>query len=110
MGGGTILLEKFEFDFVIVDEASQVSEPICLIPLSKNCDRFVLVGDHKQLRPFCLPKAEETGYSISLFERMNNNDYPICLLDTQYRMHPEISGFQICTFMKEIKRWHRRNG
>ncbi|RHZ52425.1 hypothetical protein Glove_461g59 [Diversispora epigaea] len=93
VGCGTTLLDKKKYDFVIVDEASQVAEPTCLIPLAKDCDRFVLVGDHKQLRPFCLPMAEVVGYSISLFERMNNNNYPICLLDTQYRMHPGISEF-----------------
>ncbi|CAG8483906.1 5460_t:CDS:2 [Diversispora eburnea] len=93
VGCGTTLLDKKKYDFVIVDEASQVAEPTCLIPLAKDCARFVLVGDHKQLRPFCLPMAEIVGYSISLFERMNNNNYPICLLDTQYRMHPGISEF-----------------
>ncbi|CAG8586766.1 4785_t:CDS:1, partial [Racocetra fulgida] len=93
VGCGTILLEKFEFCFIIVDEASQVSEPICLIPLAKKCDRFLLVGDHKQLPPFCLPKAKEVGYSISMFERMIEKSYPHYLLDTQYHMHPGISQF-----------------
>ncbi|CAG8536683.1 5562_t:CDS:1 [Gigaspora margarita] len=93
VGCGISLLEKFEFCFVIVDEASQVSEPTCLIPLAKKCERFLLVGDHKQLPPFYLPKAKEVGYSISLFERMIKNSYPCYLLDTQYRMHPGISEF-----------------
>ncbi|CAG8652979.1 9974_t:CDS:1, partial [Dentiscutata heterogama] len=93
VGCGTSLLEKFEFCFVIIDEASQVSEPTCLIPLAKKCNRFVLVGDHKQLPPFCLPEAKGFGYSISLFERMIENSYPCYLLDTQYRMHPGISEF-----------------
>ncbi|CAI2166403.1 14626_t:CDS:2 [Funneliformis geosporum] len=93
VGSGTSLLEKIEFEFVIVDEASQVSEPNCLIPLSKKCERFLLVGDHKQLPPFCHPKAKEAGYSVSLFERMHTSSYPFNLLDTQYRMHPGISKF-----------------
>lgn len=38
------------FDFCIVDEASQISQPICLGPLF-YAKRFVLVGDHQQLPP-----------------------------------------------------------
>lgn len=38
------------FDFCIVDEASQISQPICLGPLF-FAKRFVLVGDHQQLPP-----------------------------------------------------------
>ena len=34
-----------EFDTVLIDEASQVTEPIALIPLVKGCKRAVLVGD-----------------------------------------------------------------
>ncbi|CAG8517646.1 760_t:CDS:2 [Funneliformis mosseae] len=93
VGSGTSLLEKIEFEFVIVDEASQVSEPNCLIPLAKTCKRFLLVGDHKQLPPFCHPIAHKAGYSVSLFERMHTSLYPFNLLDTQYRMHPGISKF-----------------
>jgi len=38
------------FDVCIVDEASQISQPVCLSPLM-YAKRFVLVGDHKQLPP-----------------------------------------------------------
>ena len=98
VGCGTNLLEKFEFDFVIVDEASQVSEPICLIPLAKKCDHFLLVGDHKQLRPFCHERAAESQYSISLFERLDSESHHLYLLDTQYRMHSGISKFPNANF------------
>ena len=46
------------FDVCIVDEASQISQPACLAPLI-HADRFVLVGDHKQLPPLVVsPEAK----------------------------------------------------
>ena len=47
---------------------------------------------------FLLQKAKELYYAQSLFERLYNNfkledDNPVMLLDTQYRMHPDISYF-----------------
>lgn len=43
---------QVSFDAVIVEEASQATEPRCLIPLSRcTGGRAVLVGDHKQLGP-----------------------------------------------------------
>ncbi|KAK8441858.1 hypothetical protein ACI3LY_001625 [Candidozyma auris] len=77
---------------VIMDEATQSSEPTSLIPLSMNgVDKFVFVGDHKQLSSF----SEVPNLSLSLFERiLRNGTYKIPhMLDTQYRMHPAISEF-----------------
>ncbi len=39
-----------QFDVVIMDEASQCLEPICLSIMQK-CSKFILVGDYKQLQP-----------------------------------------------------------
>jgi len=45
-GAGLGLLRKAEdFDMVVIDEASQVTEPASLIPLVKGCKQAVLVGD-----------------------------------------------------------------
>lgn len=84
-----------EFETVIIDEAAQSIELSALIPLKYNCTKCILVGDPKQLPPTVLSKvAASFGYEQSLFVRMQQN-YPdrIHLLDTQYRMHPEISSF-----------------
>ena len=80
---------------LIVDEATLSVESSMIIPLSLCPDRFVLVGDHKQLGP--QPSFEELnkkGYYQSLFERIIQKK--LCLknsvmLSTQYRMHPDIS-------------------
>lgn len=34
-----------DFDTVLIDEASQVTEPVALIPLVKGCKKAILVGD-----------------------------------------------------------------
>jgi superfamily I DNA and/or RNA helicase len=49
------------FDVCIVDEASQVLLPACLGPLF-CADRFVLVGDPKQLPP--VVQSREARYII----------------------------------------------
>jgi regulator of nonsense transcripts 1 len=44
-GAGLGLLRKIDFDVVLIDEASQITEPCTLIPLVKGCRKAVLVGD-----------------------------------------------------------------
>lgn len=84
-----------EFDTVIIDEAAQCVELSALIPLKYGSTKCVLVGDPKQLPPTVLSKsAAQFGYAQSLFVRMQqNHPKSVHLLDTQYRMHPEISAF-----------------
>ncbi|KAI0535986.1 SEN1 N terminal-domain-containing protein [Xylaria digitata] len=84
-----------EFETVIIDEAAQCVELSALIPLKYGCSKCILVGDPKQLPPTVLSQsAARYGYDQSLFVRMQHN-FPddVHLLDTQYRMHPEISVF-----------------
>lgn len=84
-----------EFETVIIDEAAQCIELSALIPLKYGCSKCILVGDPEQLPPTVLSRAAQNyGYEQSLFVRMQRN-YPndVHLLDTQYRMHPEISSF-----------------
>lgn len=44
---------QIAFETVIVDEAAQCTEISTLIPLRFGCKRLVLVGDPRQLPPFC---------------------------------------------------------
>ncbi|KAJ3091268.1 Tripartite DNA replication factor [Quaeritorhiza haematococci] len=53
----TCLGIKQYFDYCIVDEASQLTLPVCLGPL-RYADRFVLVGDHYQLPPLAVVQLE----------------------------------------------------
>ncbi|KAK4508779.1 hypothetical protein PRZ48_002518 [Zasmidium cellare] len=91
---------NIEFETVIIDEAAQCVEVSSLIPLKYGCIKCILVGDPKQLPPTVFSKdAARFQYEQSLFVRMQNN-YPdeVHLLDTQYRMHPDISVFPSRTF------------
>ena len=77
------------FDYCIVDEASQVLLPTCLGPLF-HCNRFLLVGDPKQLPPVVQSKdAKEGGLDQSLFVLLQN-DSNTTDLTIQYRMNSEI--------------------
>jgi senataxin len=84
-----------EFETVIVDEAAQCVEMSALIPLKYGCAKCILVGDPKQLPPTVFSKeAAAFQYEQSLFVRMQkNHPHDVHLLDTQYRMHPEISFY-----------------
>ncbi len=89
--GGEFLKNR-KFDVVFIDEASQATEPSCLIPMTK-ASRAVLAGDHKQLPPTVLNK-EAKDLSFTLFERFIKL-YPQTsyILRIQYRMNDKIKEF-----------------
>lgn len=84
------LLNDEVFDVLIMDEASQVSSYVSLLPLLK-CKKFILVGDNNQLQPIKEPKLSQK-WNTSIFNRMIQ-EYPsnYSFLDTQYRMNREIA-------------------
>ena len=73
------------FEMTIVDEAGQLTEPLTL-GLILRARRFVLIGDDRQLPPV----VRTRDLARSLFERLKTDTANVTLLDTQYRMHPEI--------------------
>ncbi|XP_027919451.1 probable helicase MAGATAMA 3 isoform X2 [Vigna unguiculata] len=82
------------FDVVIIDEAAQAVEPATLVPLANQCKKVFLVGDPAQLPATVISDiAKNHGYGTSLFERLMEAGYPVKMLKTQYRMHPEIRSF-----------------
>lgn len=95
IGSGSDILDSLgPLERVLVDEATQATEPAILVPLMRGCRQLVLVGDHCQLPPTVLStKAEEEGHGVPLFSRMVACGVPPFMLDTQYRMHPCISMF-----------------
>lgn len=44
-GAGLGIIRKADFEIVLIDEASQITEPAALIPLVKGCHTAVMVGD-----------------------------------------------------------------
>lgn len=111
IGAGLGLLRSQVLDIVVIDEASQQTEPASLVPLTKGCRNAVLVGDHVQLRPTVGQNAAALEFDISLFERLYTQyenqassyqgapgggaDRSVArlMLDTQYRMHRTICDF-----------------
>ncbi|GAB1319470.1 hypothetical protein MFIFM68171_09680 [Madurella fahalii] len=114
IGAGLGLLRSQIFDTVIVDEASQQTEPASLVPLVKGCEKAILVGDHVQLRPTVHQNSLVMEFDKSLFERLfaeaaaegarealhTDPASPVArlMLDTQYRMHPAICAFSSAEF------------
>jgi DNA replication ATP-dependent helicase Dna2 len=78
-------LRNRAFEMSIVDEAGQLTEPLTL-GLILRSRRFVLIGDDRQLPPV----VRMRGLAHSMFERLKRNSDAVTLLETQYRMHPEI--------------------
>jgi hypothetical protein len=82
------------FDYCIVDEASQIHEPVCIGPLLL-AKHFVLVGDPNQLSAVVVSrKARDLGMSMSLFERLASKyEHAVSRLTDQYRMNRDINLF-----------------
>jgi ATP-dependent RNA/DNA helicase IGHMBP2 len=81
------------FDWCIMDEASQTTEPAAWIPL-QFANRIVFAGDHQQLPPTVLsPEAVRGGFNISLMQRLLEDNAPRKMLNVQYRMHQDIMSF-----------------
>lgn len=107
------------FQLAIIDEASQILEPDLIGILSARhqqhnaIDKFVLVGDYKQLPAIAQQSAEEAAVNDlllrnigledcrnSLFERLYKSSPDTCrsILHKQGRMHPAIAEFPNQTF------------
>lgn len=107
------------FQLTIIDEASQILEPDLIGILSARhqqhnaIDKFVLVGDYKQLPAIAQQSAEEAAVTDlllrnigledcrnSLFERLYKSSPDTCrsILHKQGRMHPAIAEFPNQTF------------
>ena len=123
ISGKPELFRLKHFDVAIIDEATQILEPQLLGILcargedGKNAiDKFVLIGDHKQLPAVVQQNTEQSAIydesllSIglsnlkdSLFERLYRNCTAACsssaihrsydMLCRQGRMHPEVALF-----------------
>ena len=67
-GAGLGILRKPDFDVVIIDEASQITEACALIPLVKGCKKAVLVGDQ------CVFLLCSSGSDIHFAQRSTSAD------------------------------------
>ncbi|MFA5975525.1 MAG: AAA domain-containing protein [Elusimicrobiota bacterium] len=94
-GGIAKPILKKPFDLLIMDEASQATEPLSWIPILQ-AKKVIIAGDPLQLPPTIY--SEETkkqGLGVTLMERLQKILPPEgqTLLRIQYRMHETIMGF-----------------
>ena len=80
-------LDNWEFDVALIDEAAQMSIPLAVSVMSKT-DKFIFVGDHKQLDPITPKGTGSSMFSESIFQRLIRL-YPrnVSLLNTSYRLN-----------------------
>ena len=93
---GSEKLDRYQhyIEAIIVDEASQCTEPSNIIPLRFKANKLILIGDPQQLPATTFSvDAYQTLYNRSLFERIVTSGIKVEFLDTQYRMLPEIRQF-----------------
>lgn len=93
ISAGSDILEGYQFNLVVVDEATQAVEPSCLVPMTKG-RKWILAGDHKQLPPTVVcNEARDLFYT--LFERwiILWRKQVSQILQVQYRMHQKIMSF-----------------
>lgn len=98
-GADPILKNKI-IDLLVMDEASQATEPSAWIPILRS-QKIVMAGDHFQLPPTVISKkAEEMGLAKTLFERLHRlaGEEWKTLLRVQYRMHEKIMAFSSAEF------------
>lgn len=82
-----------DFDYVILDEASQISMPVALGPIRYG-KKFIMVGDHYQLPPLVKNDAARSGgLEESLFKMLcDKHKDSISELTYQYRMCEDIAS------------------
>ena len=85
------LLLCLKFDFCIMDEASQISEPLAVGPILL-AQKFVMIGDYYQLNPLVKSiLSEKKGMGLSLFEKLcKKHPASSSVLKKQYRMSADI--------------------
>ena len=91
------------FDWCVLDEAGQATEPEVWLPL-QYAARLALAGDHCQLPPTVIsPQAVAGGFNVSLLERLVGQLEPGVSrrLEVQYRMHAGIMAFSSQEFYED---------
>lgn len=91
MSIGNNLFACMKFDYCIMDEASQINEPLSVGPILL-ADKFIMIGDYYQLNPLVKSKlSKKKDFGVSLFEKLcKKNPNSATVLKQQYRMNADI--------------------
>ena len=91
------------FEYVLIDEASQVLTSSALIPICHGAQRICLVGDPCQLGARTSPELDATGFGMSLFEKLAKSNPGLTnYLTVQYRSHPVLVRFTSNAFYQNL--------
>jgi predicted DNA helicase len=102
-GGINKQLGKKKFDLIVMDEASQATEPLSWVPITLG-RKVVFAGDSCQLPPTIYSReAAEKGLSSTLFDRLKGKlpEDLQTMLRVQYRMHQDIMRFSSQKFYED---------
>lgn len=87
----TNTLGSMHWDIIIFDESGQLSIPLAIAGMCKS-DKYIFIGDHKQLPPIIKNKSAIPFYTNSIFEQLIQFREGT-MLDTTYRMNKELNEF-----------------
>ncbi|KAG0283918.1 hypothetical protein BGZ96_011712 [Linnemannia gamsii] len=99
------VMDEASFPIVILDEASQLLEPMSLIPICRaGCQKVVMVGDPLQLSPPINTNGDSAakGLSRTLFDRSIEMGIKPIMLRTQYRCHERIAEISNTLFYSNV--------
>ncbi|KAH7162196.1 P-loop containing nucleoside triphosphate hydrolase protein [Dactylonectria estremocensis] len=106
-----------EFALIVVDEASKMTEPTALIPVSKKPNTPVLfVGDNKQFEPMAIARDDRTEKHIfgnqrgwGLFNRVGDAGAMSATLGQNFRARGSVADWAISyIYNGEMKVFHRK--
>ncbi len=103
--GKTEIFSLMEFDTVIVDEASQILEPM-LCGLLTNFKRFILIGDHKQLPAVVTQSKAESIIENNPLNEIGINDTRTSLFERLYLQCKEKQWFHATEILSMQGRMH----
>ena len=92
-------LAKLEFDWVIVDEASQVTLPLAIMAMIR-ANRWIFFGDDQQLPPVVQSLTSREAIRQSAFGCLSENNY-FTRLSTTFRLPPELARWPAHEFYED---------
>ena len=83
-------MEGWKFDYIIMDEAAQLSMPLALAAMMYG-KKLVFVGDHMQLDPIIPKNTNNWLFGCSVFKKMVDlYSNQVALLNQSYRLNEEL--------------------
>ena len=94
----TSRLRGYDFDTVVIDEASQVTLPLAIMAMLAG-KRFIFAGDHQQLPPVCTSVSATEAVALSIFGRLINRGFDTALTIT-HRLNDQLCRWPSDTFYR----------